>query len=79
MKITKASVEEYIKNKPLIPFPIDGIPEGFSFREEDIEIGNKKHIGRLVAFVPLKEWGSVDCMLRSETVSGLLELYNKVK
>ncbi len=35
---------------------IEGIPEGFAFKEPDIEIGRNYHNGRYTAFVPLMEW-----------------------
>lgn len=56
MKITRANVEKYATEKGWKPVQIDGIPEGFSWEEDDIEIGGRKHKGRVIKFKPLKEW-----------------------
>ncbi len=55
MKATRANVEEYALNKGLEPVQIDGIPEGFSFREADVTIDGIEHKGRIITFEPLKE------------------------
>lgn len=56
MKITRANVEQYAKEKGLEPIQIDGISEGFSFIEPDITISNQLHKGRIIKFKPLGEW-----------------------
>ena len=56
MKITRANVEEYAKSKGLEPVQIDGIPEGFSFKQSDITIAGKTHLGPYLAFIPLANW-----------------------
>jgi hypothetical protein len=56
MKITRANVEVYAKKLGLEPVQIDGIPEGFSFKEPDLTIGDKTHKGRIIKFKPLAEW-----------------------
>ena len=56
MKITRANVETYAKTYGLEPIQIDGIPEGFAWREPDVTIGNKTHKGRIIKFSPLKDW-----------------------
>lgn len=55
MKWTRANVEEYAKRHGLEPVQVDGIPEGFSWIEPDLEIGGELHKGRGVIFEPLKE------------------------
>lgn len=55
MKATRANVEEYAKGKGYEPVQIDGIPEGFAWREADITINGKEHRGRTVTFEPLQE------------------------
>lgn len=52
MKNTAAMVRKDAEAKGLQPVQIDGIPEGFSYKEDDITIGDVKATGRYVAFVP---------------------------
>lgn len=61
-KITRASVEEYSKEKGLKPIQIDGIPEGFSWIEPNIRIGDKEHLGRIIKFKPLIDWQDKDAI-----------------
>lgn len=61
--VTRASVEEYAKTKGLEPIQIDGIPEGFSFREPDVTIGKVEHKGRITKFKPLAMWGDNDAII----------------
>lgn len=56
MLITRANVEQYAKEKGLEPIQIDRIPEGFSWQEPDIKIGDKEIKGRIIKFKPLGEW-----------------------
>ncbi len=56
MYITKANVERYAISKGLEPLQINGIPEGFSWREPDITINKEFHKGRTVKFQPLQDW-----------------------
>lgn len=56
MKITRANVEQYAKEKGLEPIQIDGILEGLSFKEPDIEINGINHEGYYIVFIPLQEW-----------------------
>ncbi len=62
MKVTRANVEDYAKNKGLEPVQIDGIPEGFSFREPNINIGGVEHEGRIIKFKPLADWNDQDAI-----------------
>jgi len=55
MKVTRAYAEESAKEKGYEPIQVDGIPEGFSFKKPDIDIGGKVHVGELIAFIPLAE------------------------
>lgn len=55
MKRTRANVAEWALARSLEPVQIDGIPEGFSFREPEITINGKDSGGDLVAYVPLTE------------------------
>lgn len=77
MRVTKANVEEYVKDRGLEPVQVDGIPEGFAFKSPDIEIGGKLHVGQYVAFVPLKHWEE-KCAAWSPTIEGLLQAYNLI-
>lgn len=56
MKWTRVNVEKFVKEKGLEPVQIDGIPEGFSFKEPDVTIGGRFHKGELAAFFPLHDW-----------------------
>lgn len=56
MKATRANVEKYAADKGYIPVQIDSIPEGFSFREPDLQVGDVTYKGRYVAFLPNEEW-----------------------
>ncbi len=56
MRITRANVENFAKGKGLDAIQIDGVPEGFSFKEPDITIGGKEHKGRIIKFKPLADW-----------------------
>lgn len=56
MKITRADVQKWTEERGLEPVQIDGIPEGFSFKEPDIKIGDTLHEGDYVAYVPLSQW-----------------------
>lgn len=62
MKITRANVEEYSRKRGLEPRQIDGIPEGFSFKEPDITIGNSEIKGRIIKFKPLADWQDKDAI-----------------
>lgn len=73
MKITRANVEEWAKDRGLTPVQIDGIPEGFSFKEPNITIGGKEHEGKYVCYVPLSEWNAI----YADTKEELLNKYNK--
>ena len=77
MKVTLASVKEKVINKGYEPVQIDGIPEGFSFKEPDIQIGEKIHEGKYLAFIPLKEWESEASQVKSFSVEGLLKVYKE--
>lgn len=78
MKITRASMHIYAKEHGLESVQVDGIPEGFSFRCPDINIGGKEHIGGYRAFKPLGEWGEHK-EATSQTISGLQECYKQLK
>lgn len=56
MKWTRASVEKYALENGLEPIQIDGIPEGFSWKEPDITIGGVFHEGKIIKFKPLADW-----------------------
>lgn len=55
MKITRANVADYAEKHGLEPVQIDGIPEGFSFKEPDITIGDIEHKGRIIRFKPMAD------------------------
>lgn len=55
MRWTRANVEEFAKAKGYIPIQEDGIPEGFSWKESDVTIGDIEHKGRIIRFKPLTD------------------------
>lgn len=69
MRFTRANIKNYFEL-----LQIDGIPEGFSFKEPNINIGGIEHQGNFVAYVPL-----TDIILKALTVEKLLELWKKTK
>lgn len=56
MKITRANVEKYAKERGFEPIQIDGVPEGFSWKSPSVNIGGVEHKGKVVIFSPLKDW-----------------------
>lgn len=56
MKITRANVQSYAEANGLEPIQIDGIPEGFSWKEPDITIAGNTYQGKIIEFKPLAEW-----------------------
>lgn len=69
---TRDNLEVYAKENGLEPVQLDGIPEGFSFKSPDIDIGGIKYIGTYHAFVP----NSIGELI-SENAQRLLELYKE--
>lgn len=55
MRWTRANVAEIAKSKGYEPLQEDGIPEGFSWKEPDVTIGEVTHKGRIIRFKPLTE------------------------
>ncbi len=66
MKITRANVELYAKQKGLESIQIDGMPEGFSWKEPDITINGKEIKGRIIRFKPLADWQDKDSITYGE-------------
>ena len=57
MRITRATVEQYAKEKGLEPIQIDGIPEGFSWvKKNEREIQGLYDYGHYMFFKPNAEW-----------------------
>lgn len=78
MKMTKANVAEYADKHSLEAVQIDGIPEGFSWKVADIQIGEDTHIGEYIAFAPLNSWDDErGNRLRAPTKQELLDFYKK--
>lgn len=73
MKWTRASVEEDAKAKNLEPVQIDGIPEGFSWKEPDVTIGGKEHKGKYVLYGQL----GYD-VVRTDEPEGLVKVYDSI-
>lgn len=73
MKVLKARVVEYIVERGLRSIQIDGIPEGFSFKEPDITIGGKDIIGDYIAFIPKSDW----VVVKAKSTEELLKEYKK--
>lgn len=76
-KVTRASVEAFAQQEGLEPIQIDGIPEGFSFKESDVKIGNSVHPGRFTAFIPLKRWEDEISQVWGLSEEGLLKVYRE--
>lgn len=72
MKITHAQVQDWSRQRGLEPVQVNGIPEGFSFKEPDITINGTDHIGDYVAYIPLSDWQSV----RATSIEELQAKYN---
>lgn len=66
MKITRANVEFFAKERGYEPIQIDGIPEGFSFKEPDITINGKEIKGRIIKFKPMGDWQDKDSITYGE-------------
>lgn len=56
MKITRANLLEYAIRKGLEPIHIDGVPEGFSWKEPDLQIGETFIKGKIINFKPLGDY-----------------------
>ncbi len=76
MKVTVASIRKYVEQHGLEPVQIDGIPEGLSFIEPDITIGQNTIHGEYIAFIPFSSWEDKP-FVTSEKEKHLLELYNE--
>lgn len=79
MKMTRAYVEDYTKNTGFEPVQIDGIPEGFSFKSPDLEIGGKTVKGKYIAFIPMKDSEQEHHKVFGSTKEELLEVYKSIK
>lgn len=77
MKITHANVQEYAQKHGLEPVQIDGIPEGFSFKEPNITISGEEHEGDYVGFLPLHDWEAEHSIIRTFTIAGLQTLFKR--
>lgn len=75
MKITRADVEVWSKERGLESIQVDGIPEGFSFKEPDLNIGSRNYFGKYVAYIPLSNW----TIIYSPTIEQLIKEYNQNK
>jgi hypothetical protein len=56
MKITRANVARYAKEKGLEEIEDEGYLDGFAYQEPDIIISGRLHKGRKIKFKPLAEW-----------------------
>ncbi len=77
MKITRELVASIAQSKGYEPVQIDGIPEGFSWKEPDLTVGETTHKGRYVAFSPLKDEQADGGVIRAETIEELLTIYKQ--
>lgn len=76
MKVTVTSIQKYIQQHGLEPVQIDEIPEGLSFIEPDITIGQNTIHGEYIAFIPFSSWEDMP-YVSSENKKHLLELYKE--
>ncbi len=65
-KVDKETVEQYIVDSEagsvyeVSPYPIEGIPEGFSFLfKKEQQVNNLFHFGHLVGFTPGMKWDTL--------------------
>lgn len=56
MKLTRAFVEGWAKKKGLELLQEDGIPEGFIWKEPDLQIGEQFIKGRIIRIKPLGDF-----------------------
>lgn len=70
MTNTRSNVQSFALNEGYEPIQIDGIPEGFSFKMPDIQIGDSYHIGECIAFIP-----NSDVSINSYSIELLQEIY----
>lgn len=56
MKITRANVEKYAEEKFLEKIEVEGVIDGFAWKEPDLQIGKTFIKGRVIIFKPLEEW-----------------------
>lgn len=77
MKVTHDTVEESARQRGLEPVQVNGIPEGFSFKEPDVTIDKVTYPGHYIAFVPLKEWEDEKHMARALTIPALQTLFKR--
>jgi hypothetical protein len=63
MKITRANTSAYAKANGLEPLQIDGVIDGFAWKEPDITIAKRLFKGRIIKFKPLAEWGDKDSIV----------------
>lgn len=73
MRLTRANIQILIEGKGYEPVQIDGIPEGFSFKEPEIRIGNVSYQGQYIAFIPLSD----DVRIAKDTPEELLTTFNQ--
>lgn len=63
VNVTKATVEQYAEQTDLVPYQIDGIPEGFSwYRDQGLTIDKLTHVGYLFGFTPHMPWKTLGAM-----------------
>lgn len=80
MKITHANVTHYASVIGLVPFQIDGIPEGFSYKEPDVSVGGEVKQGRIMIFHPMLEWdqiGAIEYREQPKPKKSILDHYLK--
>lgn len=77
-KVTRVTVAEYVDGKGLEQVQVDGIPEGFAFKEPDITIGNKEYLGRYWAFIPLAHWEDSEAIIKKPFLQDLIEGYREL-
>ena len=71
---TRASVELDANDKGLEPVQVDGIPEGFSWKQPDVTVGDVLHVGKYVVYGPLG-LDVVECRKQQDMVN----IYNSFK
>lgn len=73
MKATRTSVNVIAAKRGYEPVQIDGIPEGFAFKEPSLTVGDVTHVGRYVAFIPMSQWIAETATTTEELITN----YNK--
>lgn len=72
MRVTRVYARKMADARGYEDVQVDGIPEGFAFKEADITINGATYNGQYVAFIPL----SMEHYVKAHTKEQLVAKYN---